>query len=143
MIIIVDTNIVFSALLNPQSNIGKILLNDDFENYFVSVSFLKIEIESHWKKLIEISKLSEKSISISKEKIYERIKFFNEDYISTNCYDEAKKITQEVDFNDVLFVALSLSLNGILWTGGKKLLKGLEKNGFKNIISTFELQKLI
>lgn len=143
MIIITDTNIVFSALLNPKSNIGRLILNNDFDIHFISVEYLKHEIELHWKKLLEISKLSEENLSNSKDKIYQRIEFFNEDFISTDCYNQAKIITQDIDFNDVLFVALSLSVGGILWTGDKKLYTGLEKKGFKKIINTNELLKLI
>ena len=42
MKVVVDTNIVFSAILNPQSNIGQILLNKDNKLQFYSVNYLLI-----------------------------------------------------------------------------------------------------
>lgn len=41
MKIVVDTNIVFSAILNSNSAIGDLLLNSDKEFQFYSASYLK------------------------------------------------------------------------------------------------------
>ena len=53
MIIIVDTNVVFSALLNSKSNIGRLILNNYFDVHFISVEFLKHEIDLHWKNYLK------------------------------------------------------------------------------------------
>ena len=47
MKVVVDTNIVFSAILNPQSNIGQTLLNKDNKLQFYSVNYLLIELNNH------------------------------------------------------------------------------------------------
>ena len=41
--------------------------------------------------------------------------------------------------DDLPFVALTIYLDGLLWTGDKKLLKGLAVKGFEKTISTEEL----
>jgi len=51
MKIIVDTNIVFSAILNSNSRIGKILLNSKGHFQFFSCNYLWIEIQRHRNKL--------------------------------------------------------------------------------------------
>lgn len=43
---------------------------------------------------------------------------------------------------DIPFVALSIELECPLWTGDKKLLKGLKKAGFGKIVNTIELIKI-
>ena len=39
----------------------------------------------------------------------------------------------------MIFVATALFIDGFLWTGDKKLARGLRKNGYNNIITTSEL----
>jgi len=47
MKIVVDTNIVFSAILNTQSRIGQILINGSEYFDYYSVGLLKHEIIKH------------------------------------------------------------------------------------------------
>lgn len=49
---------------------------------------------------------------------------------------KAEELTQDVDQDDVAFVALALHLDAFLWTGDKKLVKGLLKGGFEKFIDT-------
>ena len=51
MIIIVDTNIAFSAILNTKSVIGDLILNSGNEFQFLSCYYLVEEIDKHWNKL--------------------------------------------------------------------------------------------
>jgi predicted nucleic acid-binding protein len=59
MRIVVDTNIVFSAILNTNSKIGKILLHPGRRFNFYSTQQLLNEIEEHRVKLILLSGYSE------------------------------------------------------------------------------------
>ncbi len=58
MKIVVDTNIVFSAILNPSATIGQAIIygqqHRQFE--FFSPNLLKEEIKRHRNKIIEVSK---------------------------------------------------------------------------------------
>jgi predicted nucleic acid-binding protein len=60
MKIIVDTNIVFSALLNSNSHIGQLLL--DSRNYFefYSCKYLQKELFNHFHKIRAYTKLCDK-----------------------------------------------------------------------------------
>lgn len=58
MIVVVDTNIIFSALLNTKSNIGELMLNSDENFVFYSCAYMRNEIEKHWEKLLKLSRLS-------------------------------------------------------------------------------------
>lgn len=48
MKIIIDTNIFFSALLNPKSNIANIIIKAPKGVSFYTPAFMIDEIESHW-----------------------------------------------------------------------------------------------
>jgi predicted nucleic acid-binding protein len=53
--VIVDTNIAFSAILNTNSTIARILLQPGSRLHFYSTDLLLIEIEEHKDKLKKIS----------------------------------------------------------------------------------------
>jgi len=51
MKIIVDTNIIFSLLLNSSNTLGDLLFNSGTRFEFYSCSYMREEIRRHWKKL--------------------------------------------------------------------------------------------
>jgi predicted nucleic acid-binding protein len=58
MKIIVDTNIIFSAILNSDGKIGDLLLNSFKVLDFFSAEYLRFEIKNHYDKLSKISRQS-------------------------------------------------------------------------------------
>lgn len=62
MRIVVDTNIVFSAIINTHGKIGDLLMNSDNVFDFYSCNFLIQEINKHQNKLSQFSGLSLKQI---------------------------------------------------------------------------------
>lgn len=133
---IIDTNIVFSALLNPHSPIGQIILNGSKYFTFLSVQLLRQEIDRHEKKILKISGLSQQEFIKIFDLISSKIRFVNHCLISAKNFEKALKLTKDIDTDDLLFVGLSLQLKGKLWTGDKKLISGLVSKGFKQIITT-------
>lgn len=134
-----DSNIVYSAILNTHSLIGKLLIEDsDYFDYYSSYLLID-EINHHRNKILAktgfTSQQFEEIISI----IYDKIIFVENSLLSEDVLDNALMLTKDVDKDDALFVALSLLLNAKLWTGDKKLIKGLKAKNFNNAISTQEL----
>src|SRR5437764_412892 len=60
--IAVDTNIIFSTLLNSNGTIGDLIFNSDHVFEFYSCDYMRYEIRKHWSKLIKISKLSDEQL---------------------------------------------------------------------------------
>jgi predicted nucleic acid-binding protein len=139
MRIVVDTNIVFSAILNSQSWIGQILLHSDKSVKFYSPRYLQVEIQNHFQKIKTISKLSDSEVYELMDTLYTKIHFISEEFIPKEFLLIADGLTKDVDFDDVMFVALSMYLNCKLWTGDKVLANALMQKGFKRFISTKEL----
>ena len=139
MKIVIDTNIVFSAILNSQSHIGQILLYSDKSVKFYSPYFLQIEIQNHFQKLKKITQLADDELHELIEILYTKIHFISEAFILKKSLILADELTKDVDFDDVIFVALSIHLNCKLWTGDKVLVNSLIKKGFKRFIDTQEL----
>lgn len=142
MKIVIDTNIVFSAILNSQSKIGQLVINGSKFFKFYTVGLLKDEIEAHKEKILGISGFTEKQFQNSYTAITSRITFVDEIIIPDKALTRAIDLVLDIDENDTLFVALTNYLNGKLWTGDKKLISGLEKKQYSKTISTNELFEL-
>ena len=139
MKIIVDTNIIFSALLNTDGTIGDLLFNSDGVFEFYSCSYMRHEIERHWQKLKRISKLSESELEESRFNLFAKINFITEGLIPEKTWLAAEKAVEGIDLDDSDFVALTKHLRGYLWSGDKPLYQGLRNNGFKRIYNTSEM----
>ena len=137
--IIVDTNIIFSGLLNTDGTIGDLLFNSDGVFEFYSCSYMRHEIERHWEKLKRISKLSDSELEESRFTIFAKIHFINEELIPEKTWLAAEEIALDIDIDDSDFIALTKYLKGFLWTGDKELYNGLRRKNFKRIYDTTEL----
>jgi len=142
MRIVVDTNIVFSAILNSQSLIGQILLYSDKTIKFYSPRFLQTEIQNHILKIKKHTSLNDSEIYELIDLLYDKINFISEELIPKETLSLADELTNGVDFDDVMFVALALHLKCKLWTGDKLLMKFLQQKGFKRFVTTKELKEI-
>jgi len=142
MKIVVDTNIIFSTLLNSNSTIGDLLFNSDKNFEFYSCNYMRFEIKKHWERLKKISKLSEEQLQVSYTQVLTKIKFVNEEIIPVETWLASEDITNGIDIDDTDFVALTKFLKATLWTGDKVLYKSLKKIGFKKILNTTEILAL-
>ena len=142
MKIVVDTNIIFSTLLNSNSNIGDLLFNSDKHFEFYSCSYMRYEIQKHWERLKKISKLSDEQLQVSYTQVLSKLKFINEEIIPVETWLASEQITKGIDIDDTDFVALTKFLKATLWTGDKVLYNGLKRLEFKKLLNTTELLAL-
>ncbi len=140
--IIVDTNIVFSALLNSEGNIGNLLFQSKGVFEFFTCQYLRFEIQKHWSKLLKVSKLSSAELSLAYEKVLSEITFINDEIIPQSNWEEAEFLLTGIDLDDINFVALTRFMDGYLWTGDKVLQNGLKIKGFYSVYSTPDLLQL-
>lgn len=132
MKIIVDTNIIFSTLLKSGYKFRDILFAGSDE--FYSCKWAIAEIFKHKDKILKCSKLSEEILFETLHKIFKNIHFVNDELISNENLKKAYDLCHDIDEKDILFVALTLELNGVLWTGDKELKEGLKKKGFNKFL---------
>jgi predicted nucleic acid-binding protein len=140
--IIVDANIVFSGILKSDGKIGDLLINSGGIFKFISPDFLRIEIQRHHDKLVQISKLTLVQVLESEFQICKSIHFISDEQISLTNWDLAENLVFDVDKKDVSYIAFSRQFKAKIWSGDKSLIKGLAKKGFTNFISTNELWDL-
>lgn len=143
MRVVVDTNIVFSAILNTKNKFARILLQPKSKINFYSTEQLFAEIDEHKEKIRSISNYSDIELNRIIALITKKIRFINLRLIPKKVYDLAESITHDVDIDDTEFVALTEHIKGRLWSGDKELQNGLKRKGWDKFISTEELYECI
>lgn len=141
MNLVVDTNIIFSTMLNPHSAVGEILMNIQDQFIFFAPELLKEELKRYAPKVSAYSELNEEDLDRVEELSFSTINFVSEEMISEESWIKAYSLTKDVDEDNTPFVALGIEPNAKLWTGDKVLSKGLSKKGSNITISTTDLKK--
>jgi predicted nucleic acid-binding protein len=128
MKIIVDTNIIFSSLLSKKSHISDALLSKNYNFYLPNYAF--VELFKHKEKIISLSKLSEEEVIELLYRLLKNIEIINEEMLTGGSLKKAFELVKDIDEKDIIFVALTIELNGLLWSGDTKLINGLKSKGF-------------
>jgi predicted nucleic acid-binding protein len=139
MNIVVDSNIVFSAMLNTDGNLSKILLLTFEKLTFYSTTTLSEELFSNSVKLKNIGGYNEYEFFRLYNLLTKNINFINPSLIPKENFMVALNLTKNVDVDDTEFVALTDYLEGKLWTGDKKLISGMQKQNWNKFIGQREL----
>jgi len=139
MKVVVDSNIVFSAILNTKSQIGQLIINGTKYFDYYTIGLLKTEIFKHKDKILRITGFTDKQFIDAYQFISQRIKFIDEVLLSDDDLKKAIGWVSHIDEEDAPFVALNEHLNSFLWTGDEKLIDGLKQKGYTKILSTKEL----
>lgn len=142
MILVVDTNIVFSGILSPDGTISDLLLNSTDSFTFYAPSAIIEELDNHHKKLINVSGLSDSEIQFLRRMLLKKIELIDLESIRSTTWESALELTGNVDEYDAPFIALCLELEAPLWTGDKKLIKGLKTKGIEWILDTSQVSKI-
>ncbi len=127
-IVVVDTNILFSALLKARSGFAEILLTSEARFYVNELVFA--EIFRHKEKLIRLSALSEEEIVSLLHTLLRAVELFKEDLVSSENRKAAYELCRDVDETDAPHLAIALELGALLWTGDVTLKTALRAKGF-------------
>ncbi|MCD6318486.1 hypothetical protein J7M02_05415 [Candidatus Aerophobetes bacterium] len=135
MKIVLDSNIIFSALISGKEIYLDILRTNDV--YIPDIVFS--ELNKYEARLIEKTKLKQPEFKMFVRMLFEAIIVIPKFAISIENWQNAHKICKDIDEKDTPFVALSLEFKIPLWTNDKKLMEGVKKKEFGNFITTQEL----
>ena len=138
MKIVIDTNIVFSALLSNNSKVKNLLLKDRLGEYYTCYS-LFTEIFKNKERLCKVSSLNLNDLLKQMLIIFPKINFIPEEAIPKSIYKKAYNYCKDIDESDTPFVATAIFLRAKFLTGDKKLTKHLVNNGFTDIVTLKEI----
>jgi len=137
MILVADTNIIFSILLKNNSKEWDIIRRDDIEIFIPK--FLVTELFKHKERIIGLSGLNESEILESFYLVLKYCTFFDEEDIPDSIRKEAAAIVKDIDPKDMVFVASAMTLNAKLWSGDRKLVKALKDKNINLIVQTKDI----
>ena len=140
--LVVDTNIVFSTLINPLGSVGDLLLKSGDCLSFIAPQFLEKEIEKHYDRLSQLTGLPLTDLDEALTIILAKITYIEETQIPIPIWVESARWLREIDRMDVAFVAASKFMQKPLWTGDKVLTKGLRAWGYSLVLSTSQVLAL-
>jgi predicted nucleic acid-binding protein len=126
--IIVDTNILFSALVRTESAFSRILIRSERE--FVVCETTLAELFRKKEKLVRATRMDDAALTRGYYLLLKRVQLHKEVSIPRPCWHEAYELCRGIDEEDAPQVALTLALDGLLWTGDKVLRSGLSEKGF-------------
>jgi predicted nucleic acid-binding protein len=127
--VIVDANIAFKALCAHRGDLRD-RLGPGAKLKFFSPRFLFVELFKHKERLASAARLPENELLEALHLLTNRIEFVTETDIPLGTWMEARRLCRKVDENDTPYVALTLHLEGRLWTDDGELKVGLQAKGF-------------
>jgi len=138
MKIVIDANIIFSALIKGNPVYIKILNNVDA----YAPDFILIELEKYEKRILKKTSNKQRMKEII-YKIFKKVSIIPKIGLTKANIKKAYNLCKDVDEKDTPYVALTLELDAYLWTNDKKLADKLREKGFSKILTTDDLIKII
>jgi predicted nucleic acid-binding protein len=143
MTIVVDANILISAIVNPDSFIGITLLTQNNNVDYVLPSFAIEEALIHKERICKTLQIDKSFFDNNLNAVHNACLVFASESILPKYSKVAIQIVEKIDPKDAIYVAFSLALDALIWTGDLKLYKALRKKDFKNIITTTDLKRIL
>lgn len=129
--VVVDTNILFAALVSRRSPLREILLMETGVR-FCSPRFIFTELFKHKERIRAATDLSEEELLEAVTALFSRLSFEDEGAIPLGDWVHARRLCAGVDEKDTPFIALTIHLNARLWTEDDELKHGLRAKGFNH-----------
>jgi predicted nucleic acid-binding protein len=132
--VVVDTNIIFSALLHRRSRQREMLALSTVK--FHAPRFTFVELFKHKERIKAGSDLTEEELLEALNVVINRLILVDESEIAIGTWMEARRLCGGIDLKDSPFVALALHLDALLWTDDDALQNGLAARGFDRFFTT-------
>lgn len=133
---VLDVNVILSALIRD-STTRKIVLESGLDFYFPEASLRKIEKYKNY--IIRKSGLSELKYLLVLNALFTSIRVIQTKDV-LNKWDQAKRIMEHIDQEDVAFIATALSLaDSTIWSDDSDF----EKQNKVKVLKTGDIVKLL
>jgi predicted nucleic acid-binding protein len=139
LIIITDSNILFSALCTPTGIVASIF-KEKSNIQFLAPDYLILEIKKHIDKIVTIRVSSKKQILSEFTFLLSKITIIETENIPKKYIIDALEIVSDIDADDLFFVALNRYKKYKIWTSDKKLITGLQNKGYDICITTAQIR---
>ena len=115
MKLVVDTNIIFSALIkDPLAR--RIITHSNLELY--TINFSKKELLKYEKEILKKAKISATELYLILEKLNQKLNIIDDKVVALKI-NEGIKIMKKIDIKDSPFIAAALAIKADLWSEDK------------------------
>ena len=134
MKLVVDSNIVFSALISARS-----IYLEIFEATDVYVpDFIFVEMARYETRIRQQTEL-EDALKLFTQDLFANITVILNIAIASGSFMKAHSLCANIDPEDIPFVALSIDLDMPLWRNDKKLREGLRAKGYTSVVGSSDV----
>lgn len=141
MIVISDTNIIYSCFYSRKGVIATILNDKKKSIQFIAPDYLLNEVKEHLPEIMEDNDLTKAEANALLKEFTKNITFFKVDDIPQKYVDKAEEIAQSIDPDDFPFIALHLEKGHKIWTCDLKLINGLKEMGYDICVTTKDIKE--
>ena len=135
MLLVLDVNVLFSALINKGNSFKVFEHNKKLRRFeFIAPKFLFSELQNKTDKLLSVTKLTKEELFDAFLFIKKQIKF-----ISFSNFSDRLPEAIELNFKDSPYLALALKFNCPIFSGDK----GLKKQGIVEVFSPRQLLDIL
>jgi predicted nucleic acid-binding protein len=127
--VVVDANLAFKALAAGRGDLRD-RLGPSSTLAFYAPRFLFVELFKHKERLAAAARVSEVEMLEALHTLVTRLEFVNEANIPLDKWMEAYRLCRAIDKKDTPYVALTLHVDGRLWTHDEELKTALRARGF-------------
>ena len=107
MRIVIDSNIVFSAILNLDGKIGQLLINGNKYFDFYTISLLRKEIFKYQGRIADLINSKPEKVDEIFRTVTNHIQFVDDTILTDGELKNAIELTKGIDEDDTMFVALN------------------------------------
>ena len=143
MIIVVDTNIKVSASVDSKSELFSLIIDNSTKIDFVTPEFSLKEIQLNRENIYRKAKKYLAIFKSNLQYLLSHITVLSDDELTETNIQDADNLSNKIDMDDTIFIAFSLALNCLLWTGDRQLMNGVKRAGFQHIISKKEFKDIL
>src|SRR5580658_6954075 len=129
--VVVDANLAFKCRYSGRGDLRE-RIGPGRHLQFFSPRFLFVELFKHKERLSRTARVSEAELLEALYSLMTHVEFVNEANISLGAWIEARRLCKDVDERDAPYLALTLHLDGRLWTEDLELKQGLSAKGFNS-----------
>jgi predicted nucleic acid-binding protein len=101
--VVVDTNVLFSALLRKSARFTEVLLTSD-QRFLIS-ELVVVELFKHKEKIVRLSRLSDEDVVHLFYELLRELELYKEELVAPANWAKAAELCQDVDLTDAPHVA--------------------------------------
>ena len=143
MVDVIDANILISACLKINDRLANLILSNTSKISFVIPEYVLLEISENEAKILKSAKLSRSEFNENLLLLLQELLIIKDEEITDAIFKQSFDLTKSIDPKDIIFVALTISLDALFWSVDLKLLHGLKKKNFNKIITTYDFENIL